>query len=392
MMSFNKLLKIRNDFVKLMLLKEQGSLEKRVALTPDGVKRLCAKGFDVYVEKSAGKRAYFLDEHYVQAGAQCVEKSPDDVDVYVKVTPPSTQEVDALAKDASSSVFIALLNPYQNQKVLEAFNAKKITALALDLVPRISRAQTMDVLSSQANLAGYRSVIDSGYHYEGLFPMMMTAAGTVKPAKVLVLGAGVAGLQAIATAKRLGAIVSAYDVRPVVKEQVESLGARFVDIKQDENDLQNTTSAYAKEMSDSFKKRQEEALKEAVKSHDIVITTAQIPGKKAPLLITKDMIHSMKAGSVIFDMAVESGGNCEGSKADDITLIHGVKIVAPSHFASTMAPEASRLFSRNLLAFIDNLYDEEKNIRFEDDIVKGAMVCKDGLIVHDSLLKKSEVA
>lgn len=369
--------------MKIAVLNESDLLEKRVAITPDVVKRLISKGHEVVVEEGAGESALFSYNDYKSAGAILIKDIPKDVDAYIKVSPPSEKD---LEKIENEKILISLLNPYQNSELISKLKDKKITSFALEFVPRISRAQSMDVLSSQANLSGYKSVLDSISHYSSVIPMMMTAAGTIKPAKILILGAGVAGLQAIATAKRLGAIVSAYDVRPVVKEQVESLGAKFIEVSQEESG--EGKGGYAKEMSDEYKKKQEEILLNTLKTQDIVITTAQIPGRKAPLLITKEMIKVMKSGSVIFDMAVESGGNVEGSSANEITEINDVKIIAPTHFTSTLAPAASQLFARNVMSFIENLLDENGHVREDDEIVNGSLVCKNGEIVHEMLVKK----
>lgn len=310
--------------MKIAVPKEIRPDERRVAVSPETVKKFCDLGFDVVIEKGAGIAATFTDDAYVNAGATIADDAATacaDADVVLKVQRPMTKEeggTDEVALLREGSVLIGLLDPYRNPDSLQRYNERKITAFAMELLPRITRAQSMDVLSSQSNLAGYKAVLDAAHEFKRAMPMMMTAAGTVAPARVLVLGAGVAGLQAIATAKRLGGVVLGYDVRPVVKEQVESLGAKFVEVESDEVAEAETAGGYAREMSEAYKKKQAEALEKEVAKADIVITTAQIPGKPAPRLISKAMVDSMKPGSVIVDLASSSGGNCELTRDGEV--------------------------------------------------------------------------
>lgn len=372
--------------MKLAIVKETGSEEARVAASPDTVKKLIALGFGVTVEKDAGKKASIQDDVFTTAGATVAgdfAAAVKDADVVFKVAPPTDAEVKHLK---AGSVLISLLNPYQNKKILDALAAQKVTAFALEMVPRITRAQSMDVLSSQSNLAGYRAVLEAAFEYGRAFPMMMTAAGTVAPAKVCILGAGVAGLQAIATAKRMGAVVSAFDVRAAAKEQVESLGGKFIEVKTEEN--LETSGGYAKETSDDYKKRQAELLHQTLKSQDIVITTALIPGKTAPVLVTEDMVKDMKPGSVLLDMAVDSGGNCPLSEPGKIVEKYGVKIIGYGNLPSRLSEESSKLFAKNVLNLVTLLVNKDTkqlSIDKNDDIVKGCLVTDGGAIVHPNL-------
>ncbi len=372
--------------MKLAIPKERREHERRVAATPDTVKKLISLGFDVHMETSAGLMSSIPDSEYAAAGATIATDAAatyDDADVIFKVQSPLPDEL-ALIK--SGAILAAVLSPFADRALVDAYATGNITAFAMEFMPRITRAQSMDVLSSQSNLAGYQSVIDAAQEFSRAFPMMMTAAGTVAPAKVMVMGCGVAGLQAIATAKRLGAVVSATDVRAVAKEQVESLGGKFVMVESDEGG--ETEAGYAKEMSDDYKAKQATLIAETIAKQDIVITTALIPGRPAPVLITKEMVQSMKPGSVIIDLAVESGGNCELSQAGKIILESGVKIVGHYNVPSRVATDASALYSKNLLNFFTPLIDEESkalNIDWEDEIITGTLLTKDGAIVHERL-------
>ena len=370
--------------MKIAIAKETLPAEKRVAATPETVKKLIALGAEVFVEQGAGANAATPDETYAMAGAKLVSSADiyKDADVILRVRHPYAADVQRMKKGA---VLIGLLSPYSEKDVLKACATQGVTAFSMELVPRITRAQTMDVLSSQANLAGYRAVLEAANEFGRGFPMMMTAAGTVPPAKVFIMGAGVAGLQAIATARRLGAQVSATDVRMAAKEQVQSLGASFVMVENEETKAAETSGGYAKEMSDDYKKQQAALISDTIKKQDIVITTALIPGRKAPVLVNDDMVKSMKPGSVIVDLAVEQGGNCSLAKAGEVVNAGGVKIVGHLNMPSRIAVDASALYSRNLLAFLTPLIDKEsKNLKinWEDEIVKATALTCDGQIVH----------
>ena len=344
--------------------------EVRIAITPETAKKYAALGFEVTLPKNYGAAVGFSDDEYKSAGAKIVANTSVPVaDIYLCVSPTLSSKT--YAKIKSGSHFIALLSPFKNEKILKKMIADGVNLYALEKIPRITRAQAMDVLSSQANIAGYKAMLDAMSLYGRVIPMMMTAAGTIRPAKVIILGAGVAGLQAIATAKRLGAVVCAYDVRAAAKEQVESLGASFVSIENDEN--AETSGGYAKEMSDDYKKRQEAKLAEVIKGMDIVITTAQIPGKPAPLLVTKKMVESMAPGSIIMDMSTETGGNCAISKKDKIVEHNGVKIVGYTDFPARVAQDSSKLFARNVLNFVECMVKDGK-IDLSDEIVKATKI------------------
>lgn len=379
--------------MKVAVLKERHAQETRVAATPETVKKMVGLGLTVVVEKGAGAHASYPDEAYKAAGATIVASASaaaKDADVVLKVRSPFGEksnakkgEDDEAVAFKKGAVLMGLLSPYQAADALKAMAKAHLTTFSLELVPRISRAQSMDVLSSQSNLGGYRAVIEALYEYGRSFPMMMTAAGTVPPAKVLILGAGVAGLQAIATAKRMGAVVSAFDVRAAAKEQVESLGAKFIAVESEE--AGEAAGGYAKEMSEDYKRRQAEKIHESVKLADIVITTALIPGKQAPVLVTKKMIADMKPGSVVVDMAVEMGGNCEGSKAGSCVEVGGVKLIGYANLPGRLAAEASNLYARNVLNLLTLLYAKDTkqlNVNFEDEIVKGSVLTHGGKIVH----------
>ena len=373
--------------------KERREYEKRVAATPDTIKKLIVMGFTVVVEKDAGKASQISNEAYEAAGASIAKDAATAFkksDIIFKVQRPlmaDEGDIDEVALMKPTAILVAMLDPFRNPKHTSAYAKGNISAFAMELMPRITRAQSMDVLSSQSNLAGYTAVIDAAQEFGRAFPMMMTAAGTIAPAKVMIMGVGVAGLQAIATAKRLGAVVSATDVRAAAKEQVESLGGKFVMVETEETG--ETKAGYAKEMSDDYKRKQAELIAETIKKQDIVITTALIPGRPAPVLITEDMVASMKSGSVIVDLAVEAGGNCTLSKPGEIVITkNGVKIVGHMNVPSRIAEDASALYSKNLLNFITPLVAEDKsslNIDWNDEIITGILLTKDKQIVHERL-------
>lgn len=377
--------------MKLAILKERRATELRVAATPDTVKKFVGLGFDVAVEAGAGHSSQIPDQLYADAGANVVADSAvaaKDADVVLKVQRPLRKgegELDELALMKSGALLIGALAPYADVDAVKAYAEAGIIACSLELLPRITRAQSMDILSSQSNLSGYRAVIDAAYEFSRGMPMLMTAAGTVAPARVMVLGAGVAGLQAIATAKRLGAVVSATDVRPAAKEEVESLGGKFVMVESEETATAQTEGGYAREMSEDYKRRQAELVAETLKKQDIAICTALIPGKKAPLLINKEMVRSMKPGSVIIDLAVEQGGNCELSKAGEVVIENGVKIVGHLNVPSRTATDSSSLYAKNLLNFITPMIDQENKqlkIDWEDEIITAVTLTRDGKVVN----------
>ena len=373
--------------VSLVVVKEQGD-ETRVAATPETVKKLTALGFSLTVEAGAGEASGFSDARYQEEGATIASSPASAIagaDVVVGVKAPSDATVKAMKKGA---LLIAQLNPYQDADGVKSYAAQGVDAMAMELMPRITRAQSMDVLSSQSNLSGYKAVLDATSEYNRALPMMMTAAGTVPAARVFVMGAGVAGLQAIATAKRLGAIVSATDVRRAAAEQVQSLGGTFVMVEADEEDSGETTGGYAKEMSADYQKRQAALVSEHIAKQDIVICTALIPGRPAPELVTTEMVEKMKPGSVIVDLAAEQGGNCKLSKLGEVSHYKGVKIVAHANVPGRLAGNASELYSRNILNFISAFYDAEGSklaIDWEDEIIAGIGLTRDGAIVHPAL-------
>ncbi|MBL8833477.1 MAG: Re/Si-specific NAD(P)(+) transhydrogenase subunit alpha [Rhodospirillales bacterium] len=375
--------------MKVAIPKERRAYEARVAATPDSIKRMKPLGVSFLVEAGAGASAAIPDQAFVDAGAEIVADAATllgQADIVLKVGRPLTaaEGGDELAAMKSGAVLVCQLDPYRNKEQVADFAARGITAFAMELVPRITRAQSMDVLSSQANLAGYKAVIDAAEQFGRAFPMMMTAAGTVAPAKVMVMGAGVAGLQAIATARRLGAVVSATDVRLVAKEQVESLGATFVYVDDEEARQAETSGGYAKEMSDAYKAKQAALIAETVRKMDVVICTAQIPGRPAPRLVTDAMVASMKPGSIVVDLAVETGGNCEGSAVGQIVVKHGVKIVGYANVPSRLAVDASALYARNLAEFMKLIVAKDGSLAIDpaDEIVKGSLLTRDGRIVH----------
>ncbi len=372
---------------RIAVTRERREGETRVAATPETVKKLAGSGYSVAVEAGAGLGASVRDEDYAAAGADVaasVEAALKGADVLLKVRGPASEEIKALEPGA---IVVGLLNPHQDRPLLDALAKRGATAFAMELVPRITRAQVMDALSSQANLAGYRAVIEGAEAYGRVLPMMMTAAGPVAPAKVFVMGAGVAGLQAIATARRLGAVVTATDVRPAAKEQVESLGAKFVAVEDEEFKAAETAAGYAKEMSAEYQAKQAALVAEHIKRQDIVITTALIPGRAAPRLVSAAHVASMRPGSVIVDLAVEQGGNVEGVKPDEIAAVGGVRIVGFSNMPGRIATDASALYARNLVAFAGLLLNNEGQLEpdFEDDILKASLVVKDGAVCHPAL-------
>ena len=377
--------------MKLGVLKETYQHEKRVALTPDIAKKICELGFSVTIEKGAGVDVGYLDELYEKAGVH-VEKDRNKIistsDYLVSVSPLAAADIDLTKKGAS---LFGVLKPVKHAELLSHYNAQKLTTFALEMIPRITRAQTMDILSSQSNLAGYRAVLEAATAFGRALPLMMTAAGTVPAARVLVLGAGVAGLQAIATAKRLGAIVSAFDVRTAAKEQVQSLGAKFIEV--DASEVGDGAGGYAKEMSNEYKAAQMEKLASVIKTQDIVITTALIPGKSAPVLITAEMVKSMRTNSVIVDLASENGGNCALSEHGKTVIKHDVKIITPGNILSGIAADASQLYARNVLAFIKGIStfsDGKMEINWSDEIVAATLLTKDGSTVHSAFKKTKE--
>jgi len=358
-------------------LSENKEHEKRVALTPDIVKKYLSMGFEVNLVKDYATHLGISDELYKSEGAKIYQSEDEVLSNSNIVTQMGILNDDNLNKLKKNQILIGVLNPYLNEKKLKGITSNGVNCFSLELLPRITRAQSMDILSSQANLAGYKAVIDSFSYFQKAIPMMMTAAGTVSAAKVLVVGAGVAGLQAIATAKRMGAIVFATDVRLASKEQVESLGGKFLTVEGAEN--LETDGGYAKETSEEFKKKQEELLKETLKKIDIVVCTALIPGKKAPIIVKEDMINKMKAGSIIYDLAAIQGGNTSHTKVDEIIDINGVKIMGESNILNKLPNSASNLYSKNVFNFVSNLYDKENKkikINLEDEIIEKTLIKK----------------
>ncbi|WP_022729181.1 Re/Si-specific NAD(P)(+) transhydrogenase subunit alpha [Fodinicurvata sediminis] len=378
--------------MKVAVAKERQTGEARVAATPDSVKKMVSLGMSVVVESGAGSGASLNDTAYKEAGAEIAKSGKtllSDADVVLRVARPEADEVSACPK---GTLLIGQMSPYQDQPELEKLIDQGLTVFSLEFLPRISRAQAMDTLSSQANLAGYKAVIDAAAEYGRALPMMMTAAGRINPAKVLIMGAGVAGLQAIATARRLGGRVYATDVRPAAKEQVESLGAEFVAVEDEEFRAAETAGGYAKEMSDSYKKKQAELIAETIADMDLVITTAQIPGRPAPRLIDEAMVKSMRPGSIIFDLAAEGGGNCALTQPGKLATKHGIKIMGYLNVPSRLAADASMLYANNLFNFLSLLYDKESKalkIDWDDEIVKGTLLGRDGKAVHSALTGKA---
>jgi H+-translocating NAD(P) transhydrogenase subunit alpha len=372
--------------MKVGIPKERRAGETRVAATPASVKKLKALGFDVVVEAGAGGAAYFADQDYAAQGAT-VGSAADafGADLVFKVTRPTGDELAQMKRGAS---LVAILAPYADKDSIAKYASAGVNAYAMEFMPRISRAQSMDVLSSQSNLSGYKAVVDAAGLYGRIFPQLMTSAGTIVPARVFVMGVGVAGLQAIATAKRLGAIVSATDVRLATKEQVQSLGGTFVMVEDEETKQAETAGGYAKEMSDAYKKKQAALIAETIKKQDIVITTALIPGRPAPVLVTEEMVRSMKPGSVIVDLAAEQGGNCPLTKAGETVEVNGVKIVGAVNLAGRLAADASSLYANNLVNFLTPFVDKAtKALKLDpnDDVIKGTCLTRDGEIVHPAV-------
>jgi H+-translocating NAD(P) transhydrogenase subunit alpha len=367
--------------MKLGVPNQSAQGERRVALVPETAKKLSARGVETVVEAGAGEQAHFLDPAYTDAGAT-IGSAHDawGADVVAVVRTPTTDEIGQLG---SGSVLIGFLAPLTSADTTRALADRGVTAFAMEAIPRISRAQSMDALSSQASIGGYRAVLLAALEMGRFFPMLTTAAGTIKPASVLILGAGVAGLQAIATARRLGAVVTAFDVRDVVREQVESLGARFLELDL-EADAEGE-GGYAKELAEDAAKRQQEALAEAIGRFDVVVTTAQVPGRRAPLLVTAGAVENMKPGSVIVDMAGESGGNCELTEPGETVVKHDVTIAAPLNLPGDMPDHASQLYSRNVSALLELMVDDQGALEldFEDAVIAGACITRDGEIVHE---------
>jgi NAD(P) transhydrogenase subunit alpha len=375
--------------MRIAVARENDPAESRVAATPETVKKLKSLGADVVVAPGAGEKSGIPDAEFTAAGAAIAADAAKDADVVLKVRRPDASELAAYKKGA---LVVAIMDPYGNDAALKAMADAGIVAFAMELMPRITRAQSMDVLSSQANLAGYRAVIDGAAEYGRALPMMMTAAGTVPAAKVFVMGVGVAGLQAIATARRLGAIVTATDVRPVTKEQVESLGAKFLAVEDEEFKNAQTAGGYAKEMSKEYQAKQAALTAEHIKKQDIVITTALIPGRPAPRLISAEMVASMRPGSVIVDLAVERGGNVEGAKAGEVARVNGVKIVGHLNVPGRLAASASALYAKNLLTFLETMIDKNAKvlaINWDDELIKGTALTRDGAVIHPNFVPKT---
>ncbi|HYX03686.1 MAG TPA: Re/Si-specific NAD(P)(+) transhydrogenase subunit alpha [Reyranella sp.] len=380
--------------MKIAILKERRPHEARVAATPETVKKLMALGAaEVVIEAGAGTAAAYTDQAYGEAGATIVPDAAaaaQAADIVFKIQRPmsAADGVDELALLRQGQVLMSPLSALTERELVQALATKGVTAFALELIPRITRAQSMDILSSQANLAGYKAVVLAADNFGRIFPQMMTPGGTLAPSRAFIMGVGVAGLQAIATARRLGSIVTATDVRPATKEQVQSLGAKFVAVEDEEFRAAETAGGYAKEMSEAYRAKQAALVAEHVKTQDIVITTALIPGRKAPVLVSEDMVKTMRPGSVIVDMAVEQGGNCPLSQFGKIVEAHGVRIIGPANLPAELATDSSALFARNLLNFITPMVDKEtKALRIDtsDEVVKGTLVTQNGQIVHPSL-------
>jgi NAD(P) transhydrogenase subunit alpha len=373
--------------MRIFVARESDPAEPRVAATPETVKKMAGLGAEVTVEPGAGIKSGILDADYTAAGATLSENGKD-ADIVLRVRRPTEAEI---AGYKPGALVIAVMDPFGHDAALGAMARAGLLAFAMELMPRITRAQSMDVLSSQANLGGYRAVIDGAAEYGRALPMMMTAAGTVPAAKVFVMGAGVAGLQAIATARRLGAIVTATDVRPAAKEQVQSLGAKFIAVEDEEFKQAETAGGYAKEMSKEYQAKQAALVAEHIKKQDIVVTTALIPGRPAPRLISAAMVASMRPGSVIVDLAVERGGNVEGAKQGEVIEINGVKIVGTSN-PGRLAASASMLYAKNLYTFLETLFDKKTKalaVNFDDELVKATLLTRDGAVVHPNFLPKS---
>ena len=380
--------------MKIAIPRECRPGETRVAASPEVVKKLTGFGFDVAVEKGAGEAAAITDANFKDAGATIAEDATatyKNADMVLKIQRPITEGAEGqneLSLIKKGAVVLAHMAALTHKEDVAAMAEAGITAFAMELMPRITRAQSMDILSSQSNLAGYKAVLDGAAEYGSAFPMMMTAAGTVPPTKVFIMGVGVAGLQAIATAKRLGAIVTATDVRPATKEQVESLGGKFLEVDPEMEKDAQTEGGYAKEMPPEYFEKQKQVVSEHIKSQDLVITTALIPGRSAPVLVTEDMVKTMKHGSVIVDLAVEAGGNCPLSQLGEVVVKHGVTLVGYDNVPGRLAKDASLLFAKNLLNFLSPHVDQEKkdlNFDWEDETVAGTLLCRDGKVIHPML-------
>jgi H+-translocating NAD(P) transhydrogenase subunit alpha len=381
--------------MKVAIVRERRAYECRVAASPDSIKRMVEMGLDVVVESGAGAEAIFTDDAFAAAGAAIAPDAAaafDGADILLKVQRPLIAEeagIDELRHLKRDTVLIGLLQPLRHPVHIEAYANAGITAFAIEFLPRITRAQAMDALSSQANLAGYKAVLEAADEFGRAFPMMMTAAGTIKAARVLVMGAGVAGLQAIATARRLGAIVSASDVRAAAKEQVESLGATFITVDEAASRSAETAEGYAREMGEDYQRRQRETITAALKRTDIVICTALIPGRKAPILLTEAMVGALAPGSIVVDLAVESGGNVEGSRLGKVaTTSNGVKIIGHANMASRIPVDASQLYARNLLNFLTLLVGKDGKLKIDtdDEIIKATLLTTDGAVVNPAVL------
>jgi NAD(P) transhydrogenase subunit alpha len=379
--------------MKIAIVKERRPHETRVAATPETVKKLKALGAEITIEAGAGTIAAYTDQAYSEAGATIVPDAASAIaagDIVFKIQRPMSAEegLDELGLLRQGQTLMSPLGALTNRELVQALASRGVTSFALELIPRITRAQSMDILSSQANLAGYKAVLLAANNYGRIFPQMMTPGGTLAPSRSFIMGVGVAGLQAIATARRLGSVVTATDVRPATKEQVQSLGAKFVAVEDDEFKAAETAGGYAKQMSPEYQAKQAALVADHIKLQDIVITTALIPGRKAPVLVSEEMVKTMKPGSVIVDMAVEQGGNCPLSEFGKVVEKYGVKIVGPANLPGELPTDASALFSRNLLNFITPMVDKETKaltINLEDEVVKGTLVTRDGQIVHPSL-------
>jgi len=379
--------------MKIGVPKEIEDGENRVSLIPAMVPSLQEKGFEVVVARSAGEKSHYSDKSFEDAGAVLVDGNKDvyqQADIVFKVRPPTTDGENEIGLLKEDTLLICLLDPFFNQDLVASLAKKKVNAMALEFIPRITRAQSMDVLSSMASIAGYKAVLEAAAVHPKYFPMLMTAAGTITPSKVFIIGAGVAGLMAIATARRLGAVVEAYDTRPVVKEQVESLGAKFVEFDLEIEDAQDS-GGYAKAQSEEFYRKQREEMGKKVAEVDVVVSTALIPGKKAPVLVTSEMLKKMKPGSVLVDLAAEKGGNIEGSVAGKQVDVDGVTIIGYTDFPSRTAGHASQLFSKNVTTLLLSLVNDEGKVAIdrEDEVVDGCLLTYEGEVVHKALKESS---
>ena len=379
--------------MKIAVPRERRAHERRVAASPETAAKFIDLGFEMVVESGAGAGARFADGDFAGAGASVgrdLAATLSGADIVLHVQPPLIEDegdIDEVALMDEGAVLVGMLAATESPARIAAYNRRRVTALALELMPRLSRAQSMDGLSSQSNLMGYRAVVDAAYEFARAFPMMMTSAGTVAPARVVVLGAGVAGLQAIATARRLGAVVSAFDVRPAAKEEVESLGGRFIEVEDREGTI-DRDAVYASEMGEDYQRRQRAALQGALADADIAICSALIPGRRAPLLVTREMVETMQPGSIIVDLAAASGGNCELSREGETVDSNGVTIVAHHNVPSRVAVDSSRLYARNLFNFVSTFVDRESGtlaIDWNDELVQGTLLTRDGETVHELL-------